>query len=195
MPFHPFFNRLIGVAVLVLCGSLQGCFPIFFAGAATTVAVAKDRRTTGTVLDDQTIKLKALHLLGKEAGLLEKSRITPVCYNNVLVLLGQTPSLAYKEKAGELVKDIPNVHRVYNELSIEKPILLGLQLNDSWITTKIKSKLLKEKKIHMNHIKVVTENGVVYLLGLTSPEEIEVATTIARNTDRVEKVVQIFEPL
>lgn len=172
---------------------LQGCVAAAAGGAATGAVVATDRRSTGTIVDDQTIEFKAMHEIRQNKPLWKASHINIISYNNVLLMVGQTPTEEYKHQAEEAVSGIPKVRRVHNELTIEEPASLGTRSNDSWITTQIKTKLVGHKEIRANRIKVVTENGVVYLMGLTTPEEEMIATDIAREIKGVDKVVQIFE--
>lgn len=172
---------------------LQGCVAVAAGGAATGAVVAVDRRTTGTIVDDKTIEVKALHAISKNQALWKQSHITVVCYNNVVLLVGQTPTEALRRAAEETVSDIPKIRRIYNELEIAKPISLATRSHDSWITTQIKTKMIGNKAIRANRIKVITENGVVYLMGITTPEEEMTATDIARAIPGVEKVVEIFE--
>ncbi len=172
---------------------LQGCVAAAAGGAATSAVVATDRRTAGTMVDDQTIEFKAMHEIRQNKPLWKESHINIISYNNVLLIVGQTPTEEYKRQAEEAINGIPKIRRVHNELTIEEPASLGTRSQDSWITTQIKTKLVGHKEIRAGRIKVVTENGVVYLMGLTTPEEEMVATDIAREIKGVEKVVQIFE--
>ncbi|MBP6103969.1 MAG: BON domain-containing protein [Gammaproteobacteria bacterium] len=173
--------------------SVQGCF-VAAAGAATTsTAVAVDRRTAGTIVDDQAIELKAMYAIRQQRELWEKSHIHVLSYNNVLLLLGQTPTESFKQAAEQALQDIPKVRRIHNELSVTEPLPLGERSKDAWITTQIKTKLIGTKNLRAHHVKVVTEDRVVYLMGLTTPEEEMTATDIAQTVPGVEKVVQIFE--
>jgi len=172
---------------------LQGCIAAAAGGGATGASIAADRRTTGTIVDDQTIELKATYALTQHKDLWKASHINVICYNNVLLLVGQTPLEAYKQEAEEAVSEIPKIRQVHNELRIAEPASLGTRSQDSWITTQIKTKLIGNKDINAGRIKVITEEGVVYLMGITTPEEEMIATNIARETSGVERVVQIFE--
>jgi len=172
---------------------LQGCTAAAVSGAATGVAIAHDRRTTGTILDDQAIELKASHALLKNTELWKKSHITVVSYNNVLLLVGQTPNEALRQQAEDVVKDIRRVRKVYNELTIGKPVSFGTRSQDSWITARVKAKMLTTKGVNPARVKVITENSVVYLMGLTTQEEEIIATEATRTIPGIEKVVQVFE--
>jgi len=172
---------------------LQGCIAAAASGAATGASIATDRRTTGTIVDDQSIELKATYALSQRKELWKASHINVICYNNVLLLVGQTPLETYKQEAEEAVGDIAKIRQIHNEITIAEPASLSTRSNDSWITTQIKTKLIGNKAINAGRIKVVTEASVVYLMGITNPEEEMIATNIAQETSGVDKVVQIFE--
>ena len=172
---------------------LQGCVAAAAGGAATGAMVATDRRTAGTIVDDQAIQVKALHAISQNAELWKQSHINVLCYNNVLLLVGQTPTENFKRDAEEAVADISKIRRVHNEITVGELSSLAPRTRDSWITTQIKTKLVGNKDIHANRIKVITEDHIVYLMGLTTPEEQVIATDIARAIPGVDKVVQIFE--
>ena len=181
---------LIGVASLVL---LQGCAGVFIAGAATTASVANDRRTVGSVLDDQSIELKAANAIASRKDMDKASRISATSVNGKVLLVGQTPYSQYSRDAEKLVAKISGVRQVYNELRIRKPIGFGDQSNDSWITSKIKSNMLTTEGIDSTHFKVVTENGEVFLMGLVTRSEADKAVDLARHVAGVKKVIKVFE--
>ncbi len=175
---------------------LQGCVVATAGtGAVGTTALATDRRTAGTIVDDQATQVKAIHAISRNPALWKQSHINVMCYNNVLLLVGQTPTEEFKREAFDAVSEIPKIRRVHNELTIEQPISFSVRSKDSWITTQIKTKLIGNKQISANRIKVITEDGIVYLMGLTTPEEEMIATDIARAIPGVDKVVQIFETI
>jgi osmotically-inducible protein OsmY len=182
------------LAVIATLSILQACAPAIVGGAATGVAMATDRRTAGTVLDDHSIEVKALNTLSKNETLWKSSHLTVVCYNNILLLVGQTPSPELKQLAEQAVASIPRVRQLHNELSVQEPSSLGARTQDSWITTQIKAKLLSNREIQSRHLKVLTENSIVYLMGLVTPQEEPLIVDIASQVSGVEKVVKIFEP-
>lgn len=182
----------LGLA-LVAVMQLNGCAAAAVSGAATGVAVACDRRTTGTIVDDQTIELKALQTCLKNKELWKQSHISAISYNNVLVLVGQTPTEDLRRQAIEAAQSIPKVRKIHNELSVEEPVSIGTRTQDTWITTQVKAKMFGKRELNPARIKVITENGIVYLLGLTTEDEEMKATEIARSVSGVTKVVKIFE--
>lgn len=184
---------LIGVAVILPCIQLQGCAVAAVSGAATGVAMVTDRRTAGTIIDDKTIEIKAMHALTRDAELWKKSHISVISYNNDVLLVGQTPTQAMKQQVEDAIKDIAKVKQVYNELKLSDPVPLSTRSKDSWITTQVKAKMIGVREINPTRVKVVTEDGIVYLLGITNKKEQASATETARTVSGVNKVVQIFE--
>lgn len=185
--------KKLALLVLPVTLLLQGCAAAVATGAATGVAVAYDRRTTGTVIDDQGIEFKAAHALFTNKEIYDQSHINVTSYNGVVLLTGETPSESLKQKATAQVKNIDKVKRVHNELAIAAPSALPSRSSDTWITSKIKAKLITDEQSDPFHIKVVTERGTVYLLGLVSHSEAERAVNIVRNSAGVQRVVKIFE--
>ncbi len=184
-------KRLAWLAVPVLL--IQGCAPAVVGGAATGAAVAYDRRTTGTVIDDQGIEFKAAYALFNNKEIYDQSHINVTSFNGVVLLTGETPSESLKQKATAEVKQIPKVRRIHNELAIAAPSALPSRSTDTWITSKIKAKMATDERIDPFHIKVVTERGIVYLLGLVSRNEAQQAVNLVTNTAGVQRVVKIFE--
>jgi len=172
---------------------LQACAAVVVGGAATTAAVAYDRRTAGAVLDDQSIEAKAKYAIFQDKDIHSQSNINVTSYNGFVLLSGETPNEALKQKAENLVKDIPKVRKVFNELAISGPSALTSRTSDSWITTKVKTKMTKDENVDPLFIKAVTERGIVYLMGKVTRSEADYAVAVARSTKGVLRVVKIFE--
>jgi len=172
---------------------LSGCALIAVGGAASVATVAVDRRTPGAQLEDQTIEVKAGQALKSDPELKEQAHWNVISYNTVVLLTGETPTDAMRQKALELVKSVDKVTHVYNEITIAAPSSMVARTSDSYITTKVKTQLFANKNLTGIEIKVVTEKGVVYLMGIVSRAEAEVATDIARQTGGVQKVVKLFQ--
>src|SRR5438477_939269 len=115
-------------------------------------------------MDDQSIEVKDIHALSAHPSIWKKSHITTFSYNNVVVLVGQTPTDALKQQAEHVVSEIPKIRRIHNELTVEEPISFADRSHDSWITAQIKAKMLGSKVVKSTRIKVFTENRVVYLM-------------------------------
>ncbi|ODN65925.1 BON domain-containing protein [Methylophaga muralis] len=172
---------------------LQACAAVVVGGAATTAAVAYDRRTAGAVLDDQSIEAKAKYAIFQDKDIHSQSNINVTSYNGFVLLSGETPNEALKQKAENLVRDIPKVRKVFNELAISGPSALTSRSSDSWITTKVKAKMTKDENVDPLFIKVVTERGTVYLMGKVTRPEADKAVAVTRSTKGVLRVVKIFE--
>ena len=189
-------RRLIRCALVALAVSqLAGCAAAVIGAGATGVAVAHDRRTAGTMVEDQTLELKFGNLLSSQTELAERTHIEANSYNRVLLLTGQTPDVQSREAVVAIARKLENVRRIHNEISIAPPTSGGRRTNDNYLTAKVKSKMAVTAGIDPTRVKAVTENGVVYLMGLVEREEGQRAIDVARQTGGVSKVVVIFEYL
>ena len=184
---------LICVLYLTLL-MLQGCAPIAVTGATTVVTtLASDRRTTGTVIEDEAIELKSRLALSGSKELNKRVHINIISYNTSVLVSGEAPTEEDRQAVIDLVKSVEKVSNVYDEITIAAPSSLLSRSADSVITGKVKAKLVAEKDLSGFHVKVVTQNGVTYLMGLVSRAEGDKATEIARQTGGVQKVVKLFE--
>jgi len=181
--------KLILSAALI--SQITACVPVVVGGAAATGAMAADRRTSGIYVEDENIELKAVKKM--ETNLGEDAHVNVTSYNRNVLLTGEVPVAESKSKAESLVKEITNTRSITNEITVGPKSTIGSRSNDSYITSKIKTKFVTENKFPANYVKVVTENGVVYLLGIVTNKEADEAVEIARNTDGVTKVVKVFE--
>lgn len=182
-------------AIPVLIASLallQGCAPLVVGGAAATgIVVAEDRRTVGTITEDEGIENKTSSRIGD--ALKTNIHVNVTSYNRTVLLTGEVPTAAEKEQAGRIARAVENVRAVYNELAASPVTSLSARTNDTITTSKVKARFVDGQKFNALHVKVVTENGVVYLLGLVKKQEAADATDIARTTSGVTKVVRLFE--
>lgn len=185
---------LISVALLAL--SLNGCAGLLVGGTAMAVSVAHDRRTTGMVVDDQTIELKLYGALNKK--LPQGNRISVTSYNGTVLLTGEVVSETARWQAENIARHLgkPLVRMVHNELVVGSPISLSVQSNDALLTTKIKTALFQISHIpgfDPTRVKVVTSQGVVYLMGLVRTNEADAAADVASQIGEVRQVVTLFE--
>lgn len=186
-------KKFIWVALLVASVPvIHGCAAVVVGGAATGVLMADDRRKTGVYLEDQEIELRAMDRLRGAFGN-KAASVSTVSYNHHVLIYGQMPDEASRSKAAELVKEIPNVVRVYNETTISGITSTTSDFNDAAITTKIKARLANSDKVASNHVKVVTEAAVVYLMGLVTRDEGDTAGQLAAGTSGAVRVVKLFE--
>ena len=177
--------------------ALSGCTAALVAGGAVALlggaSVVSDPRTVGTNIDDEGIELKATVAIAKDRETFKSSHINVVSYNQVVLLTGETPNSDLRDKAERIVADLPKVRRVHNRIQVRAPSSYLTRTSDTWLTSKVKTKLLATKEVPSNHIKVVSENGEVYLLGLVSEQEADTAINAAREVQGVQKVVYLFE--
>lgn len=181
----------LSVCVLI---SLQGCITTaVVGGAAVAGKVATDPRSAGRQLDDETLEEKVAYNLNKDAQLKEESRVNVVAYNGQVVLIGQVPNEMAKEQAGSIAAGVEGVSRVINEIRVGSKIGVGQIGKDSWITTKVKSQLLGNASVKATEVKVITENGEVFLIGNLSNEQANAAAEVARHTNGVVRVVKVIQ--
>jgi osmotically-inducible protein OsmY len=181
------------IPLLIAIITLQGCATAVVTGAATGASVIYDRRTTGAVIDDQGIEFKAAYEIFNNKSIYDQSHINVTSYNGVVLLTGETLTEELKQQVTNLVKRLPKVRRVHNELLIAAPSALPSRSSDTWITSKIKAKLTAELGSDTLFVKVVTEHGVVYLMGLVSQAEASKVVDIVSRSAGVQRVVKIFE--
>ncbi len=179
------------IAAALLMANLSACAPVAVGAAAEGGLMAADRRTSGAYVEDEAIEWKGLKRVGDALG--DKIHINVTSYNRNVLLTGEAIDEASKQKAESIVKDIENVRAVTNELSIAGASSMASRSNDSYLTSKVKTRMLTENKFPANYVKVVTENSTVYLLGMVTRKEADDAVEIARGTDGVQKVVKVFE--
>ena len=187
------FRKLLPLSLVSLL-LLQGCVGVLLAGGATTgVVVAKDRRTVTAQVDDQKIELNARHDLSERTDISRTSHISINSNNGIVLLVGQTPHQKYRDEVKAMVERQDGVRKVFNEITVEDPIGYDIRSNDTWITSKVRTMLIAEKHFDSSHIKVVTENSRVFLMGMVTKDEGELAVEIARNVSGVSKVIRAFE--
>lgn len=190
------FIRLI-LWVQVLLFVLSGCAPVVLTGvgvgAGAGALMVEDRRSSGTYVDDEGIELKIGRRIGEQLG--DKVHINVTSFNRNVLLTGEVPDEFTRKEAEKLAMSIENVKNISNEIAIAPKSSLSFRSNDALITSKVKARFINNKVFQMNHVKVVTENGVVYLLGMVTRKEGDAATRIASTTESVRRVVKVFEYL
>ncbi|OUR87893.1 BON domain-containing protein [Cycloclasticus sp. 44_32_T64] len=182
---------------LLLCTILlSGCAAVAVGTATTGVAVIHDRRTAGTVIDDQTIELKALNILYGVDKIRINTHVNATCYNGVLLLTGEAPTEGLRSDISNRLRQITKVRQVHNEIILAAPSSLVARSSDSLITSKTKIALFKLndiKDFDPTRVKVVSENGVVYLLGILRQHEVNPVIETVRRVGGVQRVVKLFE--
>ena len=171
---------------------LHGCAPLIIGGAAAGgFLVGEDRRTVGTMTEDQGIESRTSTRLGD--GLKGNVHVNVTSFNRSVLLTGEVPDAATKEQAERIARAVENVRSVYNEIVVSPVTPLSSRTADTVTTSKVKARFVDAQKFSPVHVKVVTEAGVVYLLGLVKKQEATEATEITRTTSGVRRVVRIFE--
>ena len=171
----------------------SGCATIVGATTDDPIDMDPNRRTFGTMIDDQQLETIAKVNIDKADPDLKSAPISVTAYNGVILLTGQVKSMALRDLAAQTVAKLNTVRQVHNELTVQAPISFLATTNDAWLTTKIKTKLLANKEVRANRLKIVTENGVVHFMGMVPRSEAEMAAEIARRTSGVQKVVLAVE--
>jgi len=186
-------KRAAAVALLLVCAlALQACVEsLILGGVATGVMVAADRRQSEVMFADQRIEIVASNRIGDV--LAGQGHVNVTSYNYMVLLTGEVPTAQVKANVERVASEVPQVKTVINELQIAGASSIASRSNDSFITGKVKSNFIGADKVRPSSVKVLTEAGVVYLLGLVSREEADAATEIARGTGGVQKVVRVFE--
>ena len=184
-------RKLIGfLALAAAMPLLQGCFPLAVTGAGAAVLMVDDRRTAGIYIEDENIEWKAL---ARVRDVARTAHVNATSYNRKVLLTGEVTSEEEKKRVEDAVRETSSVREVANELQIAGVSSFASRGSDALITSNVKARLVNNGKVSPNHVKVVTEAGVVYLMGLVSPAEGDAAAEIARNTSGVTRVVKVFE--
>ena len=186
------------LALILISTLLSGCAAVVVGGAATGVGVSvvHDRRTAGTVIDDQGIEFQVLKVLYGIEEVRVNTHINATSYNRVLLITGEAPTEALRERIINRLRQIPNIKKIQNQIIIAAPSALVSRSSDSLITSNVKISLLKLNAIQgfdPTRVKVVTENGIVYLLGLLKPNEVQPVIDLVSRVSGVQRVVKLFE--
>jgi osmotically-inducible protein OsmY len=184
---------LLSVAAAALAASLSACVPLVMGGMAGGMMMAVDRRTSGAQLEDEGIELRGSSRLRDAFG--DRVHINVTSYNRQVLLTGEVPTAQDKERAEQVIARVENVRAIVNDLGLMAPTTLTQRSSDVLITGKVKASLVDAKDVQANSFKVITERGVVYLMGRVTQREANSATDIARGVGSVLKVVRVFDIL
>ena len=193
-PFSRYSRYAVILGGILILAQLQGCVGVIAAGGAGA-AMAADRRSAGTIVDDEAIELKTANAIFAQDDLGKKAHINITSYDYVVLLTGETPTGEMRARAVNIARHIDKVRKVYNQIVVAQPTTVKSRSTDSWITAQIKAKLLTNKEVSTANVKVVTEDRTVYLLGLVKHAEAKAATEVARHVDGVARVIVLFEYL
>lgn len=183
----------MALAALTVSVLTSGCVPLVLGGAAALVTVAEDRRSSGSFVDDEGMETQALLRVKSRFG--GQVHVNITSYNRQMLLSGEAATEEVKRGVEEEVATVKGIKRVFNEMTVG-PLagVIGVS-NDARLTTIVKTRFLDAGRFQANHVKVVTEAGVVYLLGIVKRSEAEAASQLASTTRGVERVVRLFEYL
>ena len=179
--------------ILILSASmllLQGCFPLAATGIGAAALMVDDRRSTGVYVEDENIEWKAR---GRLIDRFKDTHVNVTSFNQTVLLTGEVPSEQVKTEVADAIRTIASVKNVVNELVIGGSTAYTARANDTFITTNVKTRFINNGKFSINHVKVVTEAGTAFLLGIVTREEADAATELARTTAGVSRVVKVFE--
>jgi len=186
--------KRLGLMALTLCLSISGCSSVLTSARNSPIEDDRGTRTIGSKIDDSLIETKASVNIAKASPDLDQgSHIVVSSYNGVVLLAGQTPRADLKALAEQTASQVQRVKKVHNELQVMQPSSILARNNDAWLTTKIKTQMLADAGVPGSRIKVITENGIVYLLGLVTQQEGNAATSVVQGVSGVQKIVRLFE--
>lgn len=185
-------SKVFVLAAAVATVGLSGCAPILIGGAAVTSAtVITDRRTTGSIVDDEVLEKRVRYEIGEVIGH-EKQHVVVTSYEGKVLLTGEVLTAADRQKAQDTAVKSVGVHSVINELAVMTPATVGAVLSDSMLATKVRSSIIGTKKISLNQMKVDVQRGIVYLMGIVTIDEARTATKVAAGVSGVQQVVTCF---
>ncbi len=180
--------------LISLCVAVGGCSSVLTATRDDPINDNRGTRTIGSKIDDSLIETKAAVNIAKAHPDLEvNSRIVVASYNGVVLLAGQTPRSELKQLAEQAAASVQRVKRVHNELQVTQPSSGLARSNDAWLTTKIKTQMLATENVPGSRIKIITENGIVYMLGLVTRAEGNRAANVVQGVSGVQRIVKLFE--
>lgn len=185
---------LTGLCALAFSLFSTGCVaPAVVAGAAGGAAVAHDERSSQTIIDDEVIEAKGKDAIYADAKMAKRIHVNITSFNHVVLLTGEALSRAERDTIVDIVRRLDKVRRVHNEIRVADLTDFSSRTNDTWITSKVKTKMLATKGFDSTRVKVVTEDGTVFLMGLVSKEVGNQAAAITREISGVKRVVKVFE--
>jgi osmotically-inducible protein OsmY len=181
------------MALLAALVGASGCTTILSETTSKPIESDPGSRTFGALIDDQSIETTATVNIRKADPNLDLAHLTVTSYNGIVLLTGQVINADLRTLAAKTAASVKNVRQVRNELEIGANSSFTARSTDTLLTTKVKSKLLARNDIKDSRVKVVTENGIVFLMGLVTHAEGDIASQVTQDTSGVQKVVRLFE--
>jgi len=186
-------SKLFRLGSVLLVVLLTSCVSLMDATTSKPITSEPGERSLGHYIDDQRIETVVAVNIRKADPDLRAAHISVISFNGVVLLVGQVATAANRDAAADIAHAVQEVRQVHNELTISGPLSLLARTNDSWLTAKIKTKFVFKGGLDSGRIKIVTENGVVYLMGLVTHAESDIAVDVARNSSGIQKIVRVFE--
>jgi len=183
--------KIKAIVFLLLGSLLTGCVAVMVAGAAGGLVVY-ERRSISMIEKDARI-FHVVHTAIAPDPRFHESRIVVSSFNQVVLLVGQTPAASLRVLAEKIAQGAPKVRRVYNEITVGFPLSLSQQSKDTWVTSQVRTRMLAQKGLESGSIHVITENSTVYLMGIVTPEQASLAVFAARQVKGVSSVVKVFQ--
>lgn len=185
-----FTQALIYIILLFsICSALTACM---YSAAVSGAQAVYDRHSIQHKWDDSYTSIKAYRSIYHKTDEFKDTHVAVATYNNTVLVVGQVPNPNQKDAITALIQPLAGERKVYNFVEVASPSSQLIRVSDSWITAKIKSKMVAVNDVDPTKIKVVTENGTVYLMGTVPHEEADSAVHIAQTTAGVQKVVKVF---
>lgn len=186
-------KRLIQIvaATAIAAGTLTACFPLAVGAVGGGALVAADRRSPGAQLDDQSIEVKAASRIRDVYAYNVHVNVT--AYNRRVLLTGSVPSETHRQRIEQIAKEVENVRSVFNELKVANSATLTERSSDGLLTSRVKGVLLSHAELSANAFKITTERGTVYLMGLVTQREADLAADAVRSVPGVQRVVRVLE--
>jgi osmotically-inducible protein OsmY len=182
-------------AVLLIISVLQGCAAVAVVAVTTGASMVSDRRSIGNQIDDQSIEVEAYNEISKNKSLDDNTNLHVISVNGSVLIIGQAPNTYLRDQVIKIINDINGVVLIHNQIRIGNLTSITTQTNDVWLTSKVKSALFASDEVDGNTIKVITENAEVFLMGLVTKKEADIAINITRNISGVNRVFKAFEYL
>lgn len=177
--------------IIACCSMLQGCVALVAGGAGA--GLVYERRSLETVGQDAGIEHQADVKLAANRKIRDNTHIVVASYDHMVLVAGEAPTQELKTTAIKIVESVPGIHKLYDQIEIAAPSSALTRSSDAWITTKIKTMMMATKDLKSGDIKVVTENGSVFLMGYVSHHQANMAVDVARRATGVQRVVKLFE--
>jgi osmotically-inducible protein OsmY len=188
-------NKLCLTLLLTTSLLMQGCAGLIIGAGVGAVSVAHDRRTIGSQVDDTTLASRISTIIADDQTINQQTSIVVQVFNGTALLVGQAPTQELITQVEKLASSVKNIKKLHNQIRLGAPIPPSVVANDTWIASKVKTKLVADKRIDGLHIAIEVENGEVFLMGLVNEQEANIAVDITRNINGVKQVIKAFEYL